>query len=36
MDLNKLKLIKQLEELGEVTFVKKFASPLKELMKSDN
>ena len=28
MDLNKLKLIKQLEELGEVTFVKKFENPI--------
>lgn len=27
MDLNKLKLLKQLEELGEVTFVKKFENP---------
>jgi len=27
MDLNKLKLVKQLEELGEVTFVKKIENP---------
>ena len=28
MDLNKLKLLKQLKELGEVTFVKKFENPI--------